>query len=350
MKRLYYVYPNHHNVSFRIVAEQHIEMLKEKFKIEPIPELNYYMINLNRNSDVIIQPFFWGMFSFDEVKWSFFRTWRQNVRNLIAVEVADSDHMGQTWIKILNTYANYLIVNTEYSRNVYLQSGTKIPIFVVPHNYSPKFNLPLEKLKISNEIRLIKQLKEQNGLKYILFFGVHSDYRKGVDLVHEIMKKVQKKNENYYLIYKSLAPKTEFNDIKMLNITGFIPEDDIIALYKISDAVLMPSRGGSFEINGLEGLVSGLPVIAPEKGAWVEYFLGESKKYLAKVSKKVKVFPDNTIHDGYGWEIDIDDAVEKLLYVLDNNIKLDIKEEIDKKYSFDAVKQQLLQIMNNIFG
>jgi len=109
---------------------------------------------------------------------------------------------------------------------------------------------------------------------------------------------------------------------------------------------LLTSRGGSFELNGLEAFVSKIPVIATKGGAWEEYFPPQLKDLLIDSCDYPVVLPGNPIHIGNGVQMCINDAINKILEVLD---KLDeYKAKIEENYNFwlenfgyNAVKKQL---------
>ncbi|QJF12344.1 putative glycosyltransferase [Acidianus rod-shaped virus 3] len=339
----------HHDVSFKFVALEHIKMLKSEYTVYDIPELNFYQFTPYGKPLTFIHPFFYGMVNWNDVQWSFFKMYRSKVSKIIGIEVADSDKIAEKYIDIANSWADALIVNSKWSYNAYINSGLKIPIFVVPHNYDPKLEVSDDQLKVSPEIKKIEEIKNEKKIKIILFFAWHSAYRKGDDLFQKIARQIQKERNDIYFIVKSPMPRQDLNDLKLFNITGVIPFDDIVKMYRIADVLLLPSRGGSFELNGLEALVSGTPVIAPDEGPWTEYFPPSLKYLLAKTVNHPIVLPGNPIHIGQGVEISIDDAVEKTLKILDNieEEKAKVKNEIDffhKNYSFDAVKRKLLDV------
>ncbi len=55
-KTIYYVYPQHHDVSFKFVAKEHIKMLKEKYTVYEIPALSFYQFTPFRYPDFYNSP------------------------------------------------------------------------------------------------------------------------------------------------------------------------------------------------------------------------------------------------------------------------------------------------------
>ncbi len=98
MNTIYYVYPQHHDVSFRFVARQYIEMIRESMKsgqrLYEIPELNFYMFTPVGHPLSIVHPFFYSMYHWSKVEFTFFEKYRSQVSSLIGVEVADTDQIS----------------------------------------------------------------------------------------------------------------------------------------------------------------------------------------------------------------------------------------------------------------
>ncbi len=349
-RAIYYVYPQHHDVSFKYVAQQYVDMLRTKYNVYEIPELNYYMFTPFKNPISIIHPFFYSMYHWREFEYSFFQQYRAKVNALLGVEVADSDAIAEEWINKANDYADGLIVNSLWSYNAYVRSGLKIPAYIVYHAYDPLLEKDVDFASVNKEIQLIKRLKDEKKFKLVMISLWHSDYRKGADLFHQIALQLQKERDDIYFLVKSAVPRADFHDLRMFNITGIIPFTDMIALYKLSDIYLLPSRGGSFELNCLEALVAGVPCISTEGGAWEEFYNNNTRHLLVKARDRPVVLPGNKIHVGRGVEMDLDSAVKKVLTVLNN---IDEEREkilksqyyLRKKFSYDAVKQQLLSVV-----
>ncbi len=349
-REIYYVYPQHHDVSFKFVALQYISMLRSQYIVREIPELNYYMFTPYHYPISIVHPFFYSMYQWREFEYSFFDQYRAKLHALIGVEVADSDRIAKQWIDITNDYADALIVNSAWSYNAYARSGIKIPVHVVYHAYDPALEKDVNFSHVDKEIQYIKRLKDERKFKLVFISLWHSDYRKGADLFHEIALRLQKERDDVYFLVKSAIPRTDFHDLRMFNVTGMIPFSDMVALYKIAAVYLLPSRGGSFELNCLESLVAGVPCVATIGGAWEEFYDNNTRHLLVKARDYPIVLQGNKIHVGHGVEMDPDCAFEKVLTVLDNvgEEKEKVRKSADylrEKFSYDAVRSQLLSVI-----
>ena len=351
-KPIYYVYPQHHDVSFKFVAREHIKMLKEKYLVYEIPALSFYQFTPFRNPISIIHPFFYSMWKWTNVEFSFFKKYRSKVSEIIGVEVADSDKISEKFVDYANNLADKIIVNSEWSKNAFKNSGLKIPIYKVVHNFNERLLADDNELKVDDQLKYIEKVKKEKKIKLIMISLWHSDFRKGADLFHVIAKEIQKERDDIYFLVKSGGARTDFKDIKMFNLTGNTDFDNIIKMYRISDLYLLTSRGGSFELNGLEAFVSKIPTIATKDGAWKEYFPNELKDLLVEPCDRPTVLPNNSIHIGQGVQMCINEAVEKILNVLDNYDKY--KSKIEENYNFwkenfsyETVKKQLFNTLES---
>jgi len=350
---IYYVYPQHHDVSFKFIAQQHIKMLKEKYTVYEIPSLSFYQFTPFRRPISIIHPFFYSMWHWGKIEFSFFEQYRTKVSAIIGVEVADSDKISEKFIDYANNYADAMILNSEWSVRAFVNSGLKIPAYKVVHNFNPRLLAKDEELKIDDQIAYIEKIKKEKKIKLIMISLWHSDFRKGGDLFHKIARQIQKERNDIYFLVKSGGARVDFQDLKMFNLTGNTDFDNIVKMYRISDLYLLTSRGGSFELNGLEAFVSKIPTIATRGGAWEEYFPPKLKDLLIDSCDYPTVLPGNPIHIGKGVEICVDKAIDKILEVLDNldDYKAKIEENYNfwiENFSYETVKKQLFNVIDSI--
>ena len=325
-------------------------MLKEKYTVYEIPALSFYQFTPFRNPISIIHPFFYSMWHWGNVEFSFFEQYRTKVSEVIGVEVADSDQIAEKYIEYGNNYSDKIIVNSEWSARAFKNSGLKVPIYKVVHNFNERLLTKNEELKLDEQVKYIEKVKNEKKIKLIFISLWHSDYRKGADLFHVIAKEIQKERDDVYFLVKSGGPRTDFQDLRMFNFTGNTDFDNIVKMYRISDLYLLTSRGGSFELNGLEAFISKIPVIATKGGAWEEYFPKSLEDLLVNSCNFPTVLPGNPIHIGKGVEMCINDTIDKILEVLDklDDYKARIEENYNfwlENFSYNAVKKQLLNTL-----
>jgi len=179
-----------------------------------------------------------------------------------------------------------------------------------------------------------------------LFFCVHSPFRKGLDIVEKILTRVSAEGYAFSTIVKGIQPE----GIKAFAVKGRLGWSQIRALYDSADILLMPSRGGSFELNGLEALARGLPVLATEGGAWCEYMEGYG--VLVKSVANPVVLPASEFHAGRGVEMDVEEAVDKLCDIINNldDYKARVAEFPRGEWTWDVTRQKLKKLVEDYSG
>lgn len=340
---LWYVYPMWHRVSFTVIAEKHIEYLEKRIRIHRIDELAFPHITPHSKPIVFIHPFFFTM-----VRASKFIARKLHLYGaLVGIDVADSDHISGLAVSITN-YARAMIVPSRYAREVYIKSGVSCPVYVVPHGVDPEWYVKEPSIQY---FRDLMEYKKKKGLKYLLYFLWHSDYRKGADLVYEFYKRLKKERNDVVLVFKTSTEDgewvTRFRKLGVIHVYGWLTEDQKRELYDLADIYTLFSRGGGFELNGLEALSRETIVLAPDKGSWIDYI---PKWSLVPSRQCPYVLKDNAFHDGRGYEVIVEKAVDLAHHILDNleDYKARLREYIDKKikriYNWSWIAEQLLNI------
>ena len=329
--------------SFYLVAQKHIKYLREKhgYNIVEVDGCNLRLLRLLPTDYVVLHPMFWSFYyCWDnrfELTYQLFKIRSTICSKIIAFETADSDMISKQAVEIANFLPDTIVVPSEYARRSFIRSGVNKPIKVVPHGVDNVF--------FSNGLSLsnpdLHRLYSINRKK-ILFFCIHSWYRKGMDLVDKALRKLRRKD--YILVVKThygveseyVRTRKFFKDIPVYHVDGWLREEEVRTLIDISDIVLVPSRGGGFELNGLEALIRNKPIVYPEMSCISEYAKPIIPELEVKVSNYPIVLPDNKIHVGRGHEVDIEDFTEKIEYALENTNELQekIKEKFKNKEDF----------------
>ena len=367
------MYPQHHTVSFTLVAKKHIEyMMKDPFSIvHEMDELSFPSFRPSLKYLTILHPW---IFIFHRVIQYYDKIVTSSLRDripyyldlflkqfdkLIAVDVCDSDRMSDYAVNLLN-YADKIIVPSSFCKQVYESSGVKKHVIRIPHGVDPEwFTTPnvweISSVKDINpillELFLYKTVKRK---KILLFYLWHSPERKGWIEVRQAYEILTRERKDVVLVLKTYSPNSpafqEVMHLGAIQVYGWLNDYEKMALYDISDVTLNFSRGGSFEINCLESLVRGIPCIGHERGSWIDYLPDFLR---VKINEKVKVFNDNVIHVGYGYKIDVEDAVDKIHDILDNydDYKAKLEEWRQKvlynEYRWDLIAKKLFETINN---
>jgi glycosyltransferase involved in cell wall biosynthesis len=323
--KIWYVYPIYKKISFNVISSNHIKHLKgnsrdikkQNIEIQEIDWSELTTVSFDNDTGVLLHPILYPFGSpsqFGQYARSFSRLLDSKCK-IGGFDVSDSDKVSKFSVEILNKL-DLIMVPSNWSRNAYINSGVKSSVEVLPHGIPDEFLDDNIVNTFNSDIINLRKRKE-NGDILILYFMLHSPYRKGADLVTEVMKRIQNKFKNVYLVVKS--PGVLARECPGINGTGlrdWMSTNDIKTLYDSCDICICPSRGGGFELNALEAVSRGLPTLVPNGGCFLDYI-----DYLAPIdlnNKVIKLFTGNQIHTGNGFEIDIDDFERKLVDVISN--------------------------------
>ena len=358
MYPIHYYYPKGKDLSFTYIAERHIELLARHYAVNPLP-LGAFPASANMIRQVaVLHPYFYPLTTLGEVKEAVLRRVRSNVPFLVGVDVADSDAIS-SWAAELANLTDAFIVNSFWSYDAYVKSGVKPPVYIVPHGLEAEwFREP--RRPIHPVVRALYDIKQRRRPFTILYFLWHSGWRKGADLAAKLMECIERAKIDYMLVVKKMDitdPAFKlFTRHRMFVVEGRLARDWLIDIYDLADLVLLPSRGGSFELSGLEALGRGVPVLMPNVGPWVEYTPPGLERYLhVKTARMVEPLPGNQIHVGKGAEWDPEDACLKFVEIYTNYDEVKARaqagvEWIRRNYSWDAVEEKIRFAFTKILG
>ena len=381
MNPILYVYPIWNTISFSLVAKKHVEYIKKLnlARVYEMDELVFPNFSPSIRYDAVVHPF---MFIWERVVSKVDKTtlprlkhrvkqyvegFKNQYDQVIAVDVCDSDRMSEYAVNLLN-YADKVIVPSSFCVEVYKSSGVKKPVYRVPHGVDAEWyttpNIWSTELreKVGSLVRAVYEYKVNKNKRILLFWLWHSPTRKGIDEVLKVYTRLRKERSDVALVMKvasfssflvaHLSPdypqKPEELDINF--VIGWLSDFDKMALYDLADITLMFSVGGGFEISTLESLARGVPVVASNKGSWTDYV----PEFLqAMAGDKVKVFDKHDIHIGYGYKVDVEDALNKIYDILDNYDEYKARTEewrqkvLFNEFRWDLIAKKLVDIITN---
>ena len=358
MKTIYYLYPIRNKVSFTFISKQHIRYLREKLQnnvkiIETdVDTFDPSAWGFNRKLILhpLFYPFFEGVSKEANAKISKLNQCLNKGFKIIAFDTADSDRISEKAVDLANK-VEAIIVPSNFAKKAFVDSGVYKPVHVVPHGIPDEFMVN-GKTITHPDLAKLNEIKKKNNFVFVLFQLVHSGGRKGADLFAKAMSIVQKENPNVIILAKRLEGLDPYlpllRQLKCVEVSGYLELDAYRQLYDLSDITVLASRGGGFEACSIESLARGVPTIVPEAGCFLDYI-----KYAipVKVTKnKPIVLPDNPIHVGKGWEIDVDELAKTILKVADNLNKYKRKakrnmKKIWKEYSWRRIVDKIIKIL-----
>ncbi|RLJ03374.1 MAG: hypothetical protein DRP11_00885 [Candidatus Aenigmatarchaeota archaeon] len=347
---VWYVYPLWHKVSFTLIGNYHVQELKKYYRVYEIDELAFGSIDVYGKIHLIIHPYFFIATRYSQ----YFVNIIDKFETKIGIDVADSDMISKRAVNLVH-YLDAIIVPSNFSKEAYLRSGVKIPVYVVPHGLSEHYFKP-PRPAVTPFIKELREKKKREKAIYLLFFLIHSGRRKGAHLVYQVANEIQKMYNNVYLVLKvGFAGGGDFkllSQLRTLWTTQWFSEQELVDLYDSCDIYLGFSTGGGFEKNFLEAISRGLPCIACNKGSWTDFL---PDFLLVPYARRVKVFPEANpllhIHCGYGYELDVEKAIDKLKDVIENldEYKAKVKEywnKIKSRYTWESIGKMLKQVLD----
>jgi len=347
IKRVSYIYPVYGNDSFHVVASNHVKYLRyeynkyigtkdEYIEIEEIDWSQLGNIRWNEKRNVLIHPFLYPFVSPE--------SFTQNLRNFAKLlgtknkiggfDVADSNRISNLAAYLVNKI-DLMMVPSNFAKDAYINSGVTIPVEVLPHGIPDEFLNDNHTNTNNDDIIRLQKLKEKGNI-LILYFLIHSEHRKGADLVRKVMKNIQSKFGNVHLVVKG-RNASYFSGTGTTHINSWLDNNDLRLLYDTCDICLSPSRGGGFELNALEAVSRGLPTLVTNGCCFldlIEYFIP-----IKLNNRTTQPLPGNSIHTGYGCEVDTNDFEEKLTDVINRldywkSISRDRSVKIREQYSW----------------
>jgi len=259
-------------------------------------------------------------------------TVRRACKKLVAFEVADTDRISNKAVALANE-CDLIIVPSRFSKYAFISSGVRAKVEVVPHGVSKEF-FDEKKLPQSPQLRSLLFKKSSGNYIYVLYFLMHSGFRKGADLVYTVMKEIQRRHDNVILVVKrDINPDPYMNllrRLRLFEVAGWLSERELVALYDMCDVCVVPSRGGGFELNAIESLARGLPTLVPRWGCFLDYV---EYAIPLEIETYEQVFKLNEeayrVHQGLGCKVSVLDFYVKLEHVI-NNLE-DYKQVFEKR-------------------
>jgi len=354
--KIYYVYPKTKLVSFRTIAEKHIQYLRRYYRVEAADEGAFHVIyTLNyalKQTPILLQPCFYPLGVYKKRLLDKFG----EPQGLIGIDVADSDHISKEGIELINMLSA-LIVPSQFSRMAYINSGAATLVYAIPHGVDESWITTPRKTPFF--LKKLSELKEKTEAKLLQCWILHSPYRKGLDLLINFFNRLIKERKDVALVVRAQGQLKIFTkpiEDESLRTPSTIPigwlsEQQKMELFDICDMYVLTSRGGGFEHPPFEAMTRGEIVIAAKGGAWDDYM---PEWGLIQSHKSGHVLPNNPIHDGLGVEMEIDKAIEKTTEILDNmdeykaRVKEYVNTHVKPNFTWDKIAEKIKNVIEEV--
>lgn len=155
-------------------------------------------------------------------------------------DVSDSDKISSLAVSLINKL-DLIMVPSSWCKDAYIRSGVNSEIIeVLEHGISDEFvSVGLEDgiESGSGEIKMLRELKKGGNI-LVLFFCTHSEWRKGADLVSEVLRRIQRKDggkgigKNVILVVKSGCDlNIVYSGVRAIKVSGWLDRNDLRRLY-----------------------------------------------------------------------------------------------------------------------
>ena len=243
---------------------------------------------------------------------------------LVMIAPWEWGHLPKSWVEGAAHHADEVWAYSRFVRDVYVRSGVPaekvkiVPLGVRPEVFTPQGHpFPLATKKT---------------LRF-LFVGGTID-RKGANLLLKAYRRAFTRADDLCLVVKDMGVQTFYrrqnfadafrqaqadpNGPEVLYLDDDLSDEEMAALYRACDCVVLPYRGEGFALSPLEGMACGLPAIVTAGGPTDDYLddaLGLRVPFRIRSTGQHHVGPFECVGDPWNLEPDLKALVDALHWV-----------------------------------
>ena len=287
----------------------------------------------------------------------------------IAMTVWETSRLPPHWAGLLNR-ADALIVPSAWNRSVFLESGVRVPVYVLPHvsefDGEPANPLAIERFRSSLPAGFERRF---------LFYTIGAcNWRKGNDLLVRAFERAFAGREDVGLLLKTTASSQDCGGSRIgraasrlagaerlrrrvmagqirgvAALTGSWSADAMRALHTAADSYATLTRGEGWGMGLYESALLGKPWVAPREGGHRAYLTDEAWPGLIRGRSVPVRVPGNRsyLREQRWFAADIDDAARRMRDVVRRYDELkaqagEAARALHETYRKDRLMQQLL--------
>ena len=282
----------------------------------------------------------------------------------IAFTTTEVDGIPREWVQCLNEM-DEVWSTSEFSRQSFVSSGVKVPTYTIGEGVDPNYFHPG-----------IAPYSNPPKEKFRFLSNFAWGRRKGVDVLFEAFRKEFSDDEDVCLMLKVLPSYIGHNIKDELKLVYErkgaapvylydieIPKWELGRFYTTGSAFVWPSRGEGFGLPALEAIASGLPIIASNHSAHLEFLTkdGKPRPGVLLLDGKLEKYDkgDSIYYPGFNWFCPDVDHLRKLMREVFNNYKkyrkaaletsVDIRKEFDWSVSTRKIVERLEAINSRLW-
>ena len=281
----------------------------------------------------------------------------------IGYTVWETSRLPVSWVSIINTI-DEVWVPSEWNKQIFIDSGVKIPIKVVPHTLDSKIinesydinNLANDKFKFYSIFQWTERKNPVGLLTAYLSEFTDKDnvtlFLKTYLMGWDLMQQVQIKDK-----VRAIKDKLGLSSYPQIHFMGnLLSTNDVHTIHYAGDCLVSPHRGEGTGLTIMESMLFGKPVICTNWSGNLQ-FTKPSNSYLIDYDLvQVQGMPWDKYSSDQSWaEPNILDLKAKMRYVYNNQDKAKetgqlAQQDILNNYTYSKIGtliKNLLEVINN---
>lgn len=209
----------------------------------------------------------------------------------------ESSQLPDGWLKAMNE-VDEIWTPSSIIKNWYIDAGVKKPIVVYPHGVEPKWSPTL-----------------RTAPTHALHLGAESLRKGAMESYEAYARAVAQRDTALGFVFKTNNPQFNISSFGRINIvTEMLPIYELVEMFKSASVMISLSAGEGFGLPQLQALATGMPLIVTRGVLDYEHLVAED----LRVDSNLVDSPWPHIHPGKMFKPDVDSAVDRVLYYLDN--------------------------------
>lgn len=272
----------------------------------------------------------------------------------IAFLVYEFTTLPKIWVENINKYINLVLVPSNFTYEVFIKSGVdKRKLKILRYGYNPSYYYPKEKTKKIRNFITVASPHKREALDILLkgfgeAFKDIDDVRLTIKLSYLPFKKTKSFEIPNFINLINYYRKTLGQKINI--ITDKLNEYEMANLYRSSDIYISLSKSESFGLPFIEAIACGRGCISLKYGGQTDFLTDENTIFVShKIVQTNGEEYEKTQEKQYIAQADLNDYIEKLMFIYKNGFDPTINPSEIKKYEWDNITEEFIDIIRSIY-